>query len=368
MVVFQIMGMRSQKYGGLEKYIVQLSELAKENNDSLFLFYEEYPTEELFIKRLLDNNVTIIQLPSRGGKLFSYIFRYAYYVFKFQPDVVHSHFNPAGYLSIFISKLLGVKVIFRTIHSLLGNGDSSYRISFRTKILKYLEVRCVTKFFCVSKAAKDEYDANFFSMNKSIILYLGVDTLFFSSKKSSDYIDIACIAFHGHIKGIDVLLKALNIIVHEYEIKNIRLFQIGKIEGEYSEELFKLASGYSLTNFVYWLNIRNDVPNILATMDIYCQPSRSEGVPLALMEASMQGLPLVGANVGGIPEVLIDGYNGYLFQRDDCNDLVNKLLTLIDDQSSRINLGENARMFACEKFSLKSNVSALYNYYKHKSI
>ena len=82
------------------------------------------------------------------------------------------------------------------------------------------------------------------------------------------------------------------------------------------------------------------------------------------MEANSAKLPIIAANVGGIPEVAIEGKNALLFEKEDCQTLATHIESLVKDPSLCLDLGNNSRRIFEEKFNVKTNVDRLIDYYK----
>lgn len=99
----------------------------------------------------------------------------------------------------------------------------------------------------------------------------------------------------------------------------------------------------------------------LATLDIYIQTSRWEGLPVAVIEAMAAGLPVVATNVVGNRDLVKNGENGYLAQTPD--EFVTHLKTLIADAQLRAKLGQQAQAFAREFYSLDQMMGSLYAAY-----
>jgi glycosyltransferase involved in cell wall biosynthesis len=89
--------------------------------------------------------------------------------------------------------------------------------------------------------------------------------------------------------------------------------------------------------------------DLLTTADLFVLPSYSEGLPLAIIEAMSAGLPIISTPVGGIPDVIRDGYNGFLVPPGDIKALVSKIEILARDPGMRENMGIRSREIAeCE--------------------
>jgi len=125
------------------------------------------------------------------------------------------------------------------------------------------------------------------------------------------------------IKGYDILIQALANIKEDFV-----LTIVGSGNKNYKNTLKSLVIKYNLNDKINFIdNIPNKkVPELLHKNDIFCMPSRSEGFPVAALEATACGLPVIASNVGGLKDIIIDGFNGYLFKNEDIEDLKNKIV------------------------------------------
>jgi glycosyltransferase involved in cell wall biosynthesis len=98
--------------------------------------------------------------------------------------------------------------------------------------------------------------------------------------------------------------------------------------------------------------------------DIYCLPSYNEGLPMSILEAMSYGLPVVSTPVGGIPEAVFDGVNGFLVEPGDQKGFTAKLEILIQSPELRRKMGQESRRIAEEKFNIDSTVLALDGIYR----
>lgn len=129
---------------------------------------------------------------------------------------------------------------------------------------------------------------------------------------------LTTIGFNIRIKGFDILVKSIQSLMDFNRLKNdIIVLVIGISENsEDSNSLRQLIAEAGLNRKIMSLGIRNDINDILNISDIYLQPSRTEGLSLSIMEALNYSLPVIGTRVGGIPEIVHEGENGYLLKRE----------------------------------------------------
>jgi glycosyltransferase involved in cell wall biosynthesis len=107
-----------------------------------------------------------------------------------------------------------------------------------------------------------------------------------------------------------------------------------------------------LRDAVRLLGERNDVPTLLAGADLFLLSSKSEAMPMSILEAMAAGLPVVASQVGGVPELIVEGETGLLVPPDDVDALAEALGRLVSDSEARRRLGRAARKRAEERFDL----------------
>jgi glycosyltransferase involved in cell wall biosynthesis len=109
-----------------------------------------------------------------------------------------------------------------------------------------------------------------------------------------------------------------------------------------------------LDSFVQVVGERNDVAERLAASDLFVLSSRSEGLPLSILEAMAAGLPVVATNVGGVPELVLDGETGFLVPPGNPQSLAGAMERLLEDSALRRRLGAAGRLRVEEGFHLES--------------
>ena len=97
---------------------------------------------------------------------------------------------------------------------------------------------------------------------------------------------------------------------------------------------------------------------------IYCLPSKNEGMPMSVLEAMSYGLATVATPVGGVPQVIDDGVNGFLFPVDDVDALAERLGALMDDTALKEKIGRQGRTCIEEAFSLEAFMDRMIGIYE----
>ncbi|MDN3676729.1 glycosyltransferase [Flavobacterium paronense] len=117
---------------------------------------------------------------------------------------------------------------------------------------------------------------------------------------------------------------------------------VGKdFEDEYSKQIKKLILNKSLENNVFIYGSKNDVKNIINQSNIAILTSKSEGLPVALIEYGLLKMPVVSTKVGEIPLVIKDSVNGFIVNVNDVDLFCQKLLLLIQDENLRVQMGNS---------------------------
>lgn len=115
--------------------------------------------------------------------------------------------------------------------------------------------------------------------------------------------------------------------------------------------IIDVARDYEVAAQVHLLGYRSDVPRLLAALDLFAHPSRSEPFSLAILEAMAHGLPVVAWREGGPAEIIVDGHTGFLIESMDIDGLTRALNLLITDPSVRETMGRAGRERAATAFA-----------------
>jgi glycosyltransferase involved in cell wall biosynthesis len=113
---------------------------------------------------------------------------------------------------------------------------------------------------------------------------------------------------------------------------------------------------------------RSDIPECLAAMDVFVLSSRMEGTPIAVLEAMAAGLPLVASAVGGLPALVTDGENGFLFPSGDETALRARVRALRDDPSRAARVAEAGRRLVEAKYSREAMARKYLDLYARRGV
>lgn len=159
------------------------------------------------------------------------------------------------------------------------------------------------------------------------------------------------------------LLKAFKKI--EQENQDWTLHLVGKLYNDaYSNKIIAFVEEHRLENKVYFYGVKSDVKFILNQSSIGVLSSKSEGLPLALLEYGLASLPVVITNVGECKKVLQDGKNGVLVTPENSEALYKGLTNLINSNKLMSEYSKNIHKEVLENYSKESMIDNYINIYE----
>jgi len=163
----------------------------------------------------------------------------------------------------------------------------------------------------------------------------------------------------SHEKGHLDLLEALAIL----KTRGVAVHALIVGEGTERAAIEKSRDRLGLQEFVTLAGHDNDVKPYFAAADLYLMPSHSEGSPNALLEAMAGGIPAIASNVGGIPEMIVDGISGILLPPRNPEALANAIARLVENADEARRLAANA-VQATAKFTYEAHYQATIEVYQ----
>ncbi|MBK9334522.1 MAG: glycosyltransferase [Ignavibacteria bacterium] len=335
-----------------------------------------------FVKNFIDNGIDVIDLKEKGLLNFKILFKLKKILKNTNPDIVHTHLNKADFYGRVAAKQSGVKHIFSTCHNYSSHheGADINSISLFDRIdnavIKYSDsyivaISEIVKQFIINR------DSNF--KNRTEVIYNGIDVskeVFVTSDESRRTLrkslnineDDFVILISGRLekqKGHLFFIKSMQNILKSK--KNIKLLIIG--DGNLKEEIIDLISEFDLNEFIILTGFLKNTEVYIEICDMVAVPSLWEGFGLVILEGMIKRKPVLASNVGGIPEIIEDGINGYLFESENEKSLQEKFLNLyvaISEYKNEIDfIKKNAMITLKDKFDISKN-SELYRqlYYR----
>ena len=165
---------------------------------------------------------------------------------------------------------------------------------------------------------------------------------------------ILTVAVLSPIKNIEILIEAF-VQIH-IKFPEFRLMIVGS--GPSLESLKHKAKSAKLDRSVIFAGkmSQQEVKDVMKDCYVFVLPSLSEGLPRVLLEAMALSKPVIASRVGGIPEIVKDGVNGFLIEPKDEMVLIDRLVMLLENESLARKLGKEGRKFVESNFSNKKYV------------
>ncbi|MCK4905794.1 glycosyltransferase [bacterium] len=226
------------------------------------------------------------------------------------------------------------------------------------------------KIICVSEGVRNFYHRyTGIPLSKLITIYGGVeitDKINTDEQKKEEFgfeRNSTIITTIGRLvpsKGIKYLLYTVAKIVEHSP--NVRFLIIG--EGPQKDELKGLAEKLEINKYVVFTGIRKDIQAILAITDIFVLPSTSEGFGISILEAMAKTKPVVATSVGGIPEIIQNGINGFLVPPRSAKSLASAIISILENPQKGVEMGINGRKRVEKYFSIDETVRKTEELYK----
>lgn len=277
-------------------------------------------------------------------------------------DIVQTAVFPADIYGRISASLAAAPVIMSTMHRVEDHKQEAiYRMLF---LADTLTMPLTTKIIAVSQAVKN-YIVSFHKLrpDKISVIYNGIDIHQYNHNIDTDKFkvtlglkpDIPTVAFIGRIvkvKGLKYFFRAAASILKAGE--TVQFLIVG--DGPLKEHFIKQTHYLGIDKHVSFIGFRDDIPDILSTINILVIPSLREGLPLTILEAMIARKPIIATSVGGIPEAIKDGETGVLVPPRDSPKLAQAILDLLKNPEKCIEMGEKGKERANRYFDVERMV------------
>jgi len=289
-----------------------------------------------------------------------------------QFNIVHSHKYKDTILAGSAAKMAGVPYVVRTVHGLREpfHGLRSLKMNIYEWIERKMHKHCVDAIIAVSPQIegrlKYEHDVGKIVCVKNGLDLEGFPSLVHRDRKRAELgigEDTCLIGAVGRltpVKGLEYLLDATRILVSRQCRVQVAIVGDGNLRGALEQQ----ARDLGIVENIVFLGHREDTQELMSALDIFALPSLSEGIPMALLEAMAAGRAIVASRVGGIPEVIRDGVEGFLVESRDVQGLADRCLQLIEYPALAGQVGRASRTRVEQNFSARDmaqRVASLYD-------
>ncbi|MAT79618.1 MAG: hypothetical protein CMD13_02655 [Flavobacteriales bacterium] len=377
MKIVHIIG--SLSIGGVQKFILELSKtssLKNYNHEVLCTFlsknsyFDEYEKSSIVVKNFVFSRPSNINIPYKVDVLLRkissslFFFRFWYYLLKSDINVVHSHIHSNIISQILASILSGKRVIW-TIH-----GEYTIR-PYTRFLIKILDTILSNKKFHIiadseaallsslnyykNKLLKNHIISTGININPFLIKY---DIASLRSKYNFKK-DIILIGSTGRIvwqKGYDQLIN----ILEKYTFDTVKFHILIAGDGSLREQMIKKVEEKKLDQYISFIGNIQNIPEFLSMLDIYIQPSITEGYPLSVLEAMAAKLPIITSNAGGLDKMIEHDINGWKYEARNIDELFEILKLAMNSSKKKLfNLSSNA----FKKINIENNIENIAKVY-----
>lgn len=338
----------SMTTGGVQKCVLQLTKYLKD--DYGIIVASAYGE---LVKELNDMNIKHYKINDTDNKslynILMNILRIAKIVRKENIDIIHSHHRMTTFYAKIVAKILNVKIV-HTQHLCI---DDKYKMT--SKVLKGIPVITVSngaKEILIEKCGLDK--------DKITTIYNTIDEeckdkttnkILTALKKENKFI-VGQINRLVEYKGVYDFLMAAKIVLENKKNQNISFVIIG--EGPEKDNMIKFVDENKLNDNIYILGKISNVIYQMQFIDLIVLSSYIEGLPLVPLEAFSQGIPVIGTNIPGTNEEIVNGFNGYLVEKGNYNEIAEKIVKLYSDRNQLEEMKVNSKE-VFENYFNKSN-------------
>ncbi|WP_066633881.1 glycosyltransferase [Desulfolucanica intricata] len=304
------------EFGGAERHILNLAcslDPQKIAITVICLF------EEPFARMAGEMGLNALAVPMRHKLDLGTLGRLTGVVRDYRPDLVHTHGVRANLLGRLAARRAGVRKIVTTVHSLLVQDYPDFFSRLANTWTELLTRGLTDHFIAVSRELKNALVKDGLPENKISVIYNGLDLDKFKPRlPAGSYrkrlgcgpqVPLVAIVARLHaVKGHKIFLQAVDKVLEA--VPEARFLVVGA--GPDEIQLKELTGRLGLESVVNFLGFVEDVPDLMADLDLLVIPSLWEGFGLTAIEAMTVGVPVVASDVGGLPEVVRAGETGIL--------------------------------------------------------
>ncbi len=327
--------------GGAERFTTDLALNIDKSKFEVFVAVTRLHTDTPLKHLLEENGINIIDLS--GNRYLQMLKKQLRFLRKEKPDVIHAQIGSILHMML-ACKLCKVPLRLYTVHNeaklLYGSNRVKreiYKMAFSLFHFKPIAI-CPT----VKQTLIDDMDI---PEDSIIVVNNGVDVQRFTPLDKPCDDETVHIISVGTLYWIKNQLMTINAVcaIHDMGYK-IDLTLLG--DGEDRDKIKEAIQNHHAERFIFTPGSKKNVEDDLRKANIYVSASKTEGLPLSILEAMACGLPVVATDAGGTRDIVHNGENGFLVKVDDTKELQDAILKVIDDKTLRIKFSQASRKIA----------------------
>lgn len=281
----------------------------------------------------------VVLKSNKFSNLINYKLKIQSLIDKINPDIIiDCDFGLKGFIFPFLFKSK-VPIVFEA-HGSLYNESQFYNhniFSIYARKLKYLYKRFCSKKFDYFVVLSNESQKEWPIINSEIIPNPFIETNLISELTHNNVI---LIARHSYEKGIDYAIQIWEKVIQKHPNWTLSIY--GRKDEK--EKYIKLVSHLKIESNIKFFEPVYNIQEKYCEASMLIMTSRTEGFPMALIEAMSCGLPVIAFDCPIGPRVIIkNGENGFLIEMFDCNKFADKIIQLIENKDLRVQIGKNAK-------------------------
>jgi glycosyltransferase involved in cell wall biosynthesis len=269
------------------------------------------------------------------------------------------------------ARLLGIPHIWHAREMLVRNSPFNFLLGPRAalSLISRLSDRIIATTNVVRRCFDQKTDTS-----KIVVVYNAVDLSAFDIPQTGNAVRRAFhipmesllvgeVASLFPIKGYEDLVAAAAQI--RQAIPQAMFIAVGDMpKARYERKIRDLIDSYDLQKSFILAGFQSDIASIFSALDLVVLPSRYETFGRVLVEAMALGKPVIGTNVGGIPEIIEDGVTGLLVPPQSPDKLAEAIITILQNPSLARQIGEAGRQRVRERFSVEQHVARIQEIYE----
>ena len=282
-----------------------------------------------------------------------------------RPEIVHTWLYIANLYGGWAARLAGAPAL---IVSQRGLGIDPQHTRLKTgqmRIFNLLIAQFSDRLLVNAEAVARPMGRAGFAPERTRVIYNGLEPLphITEAKRRAlrwefqvrdDQILLGSIARIDPKKDLGTMLRAIALVVQKH--LHVRLLIVGGGFSHYQKELERLAQNLGIQKHVEFLGFRSDPLEILSLCRISLLSSVTEGLPNAILESMLLGKPVVATRVGGVPELIKDGVEGWLVPSRDPDQFADRILYLIENPDCAEQMGAAGHARALRDFTAEAMV------------